>query len=95
MPVAARNTARIAIRLGPASKRQIERAAVLQNRSLTEFIKSTLTDAAKKIIAEHDRDAHVVLSDRDRDRFLSLLDSQEKPNRALKNALRFHANHVR
>jgi len=55
----------------------------LRNETLTQFVLSTLSEAAEKVVAAHERS---VLSDRDRDMFLKLLDSSPKPNKALKGA---------
>ena len=76
-------TTRLEIRLNADTKQLIEQAAVLRNQTLTQFVIATLSDAAAKVLAEHQR---TVLSNRDRDLFLKLLDTPPKPNEALRTA---------
>ena len=47
---------------------------------------ANLTKAARKIIAEENRRSQLTLSNRDRDRFLAMLDADPTPNRALQAA---------
>lgn len=78
-------SARIDFRLPPEVKELIEKAAACKGQSLSEYAVSTLVENAREIVREH----HVtVLTDRDRDRFLELLDRQSKPNAALLAAAR-------
>ena len=64
----------------------IEQAAALTGQTLSDFAVSTLVRTARSIIEEHDR---TVLSHRDRDRFLALLDDADAcPNEALAGAAR-------
>lgn len=86
--------ARIEFRLPSQWKRQIEQAALVQNRSLTDFATAALTDAARKVLADHAQHEHVQLSNRDRDRFLAMLDAGAAPNPALKAAARKHRQRV-
>jgi len=78
--------ARIEFRLPSARKAEIERAALAQNRSLTDFATEVLTEAARKTLADQSRYEHVQLSNRDRDRFLAMLDADAAPNAALRRA---------
>ena len=78
--------ARIEFRLSSARKAEIERAALLQSRSLTDFATEVLTEAARRILAAQSRHQDVQLSDRDRDRFLAMLDADVAPNAALRAA---------
>ena len=97
MPVMSRSDARIEFRLSSALKQEIERAATLQNRSLTEFATDALADTARKVLKEHAEHEHVRLSDRDRDRFLAMLDANAEaatPNRALRSAAKRHRKRV-
>lgn len=80
------NSARMEFRLPPKLKQRIERAAAAQNRSVTEFATSVLAESAEKVLSEHSRHEHVVLSDRDRERFLAMLDADPAPNAALRAA---------
>jgi uncharacterized protein (DUF1778 family) len=86
--------ARIDFRLSREQKEEIERAASAQNRSLTDFATAILTEAARRVLADQDRNAHVQLSNRDRDRFLAVLDANAAPNPALQAAARRHRQRV-
>ncbi|MBI2431855.1 MAG: DUF1778 domain-containing protein [Candidatus Hydrogenedentes bacterium] len=74
---------RLDIRLKPDIKELIQQAAELRNQTITQFAIATLSEEAGKVVAEHQR---TVLSDRDRDLFLKLLDAPPKPNKALRKA---------
>lgn len=54
--------------------------------SLSAFITQTVMKEADEVIEKHNR---VVLSDRDRDRFLAALD-EDTPNEALQDAVDTH-----
>jgi uncharacterized protein (DUF1778 family) len=64
-------TVRLSLRLDAHAKMLIERAAVITGQTLTDFAVSNLSHSAMAIIERHDR---LVLTDRDRDRFLKALD---------------------
>jgi uncharacterized protein (DUF1778 family) len=64
-------------------KEMVERAAIASGQSLPDFGIQTLVELANEVL-EHQ---HVrTLSDRDRDVFLALLDSDAGPNEALRKA---------
>ncbi len=86
--------ARIEFRLPSQWKREIEQAAMVQNRSLTDFATSVLTATARKVLADHAQHEHVQLSNRDRDRFLAMLDANAAPNKALRTAARKHSGRI-
>jgi uncharacterized protein (DUF1778 family) len=94
MSAATRSDARIEFRLPTAQKEEIERAALVQNRSLTDFATAALADTARKVLAEHAKDEQVRLSNRDRDRFLAMLDANPAPNAALQAAAKRHRQRV-
>ncbi len=94
MATVTRNDARLEFRLSSELKEQIERAALVMNRSLTDFATSAMGEAARRVLAEHEGNAHVTLSNRDRDRFLSILDSSLAPNTALTLAATKHRQHM-
>jgi uncharacterized protein (DUF1778 family) len=94
MSAVAKSEARIDFRLPTDRKREIERAAMVQNRSLTDFATEVLTEAARKVLADQTRYEHVQLSDRDRDRFLAMLDAAAAPNAALTAAAKRHRQRV-
>ena len=93
MPAATRNDARLDFRLTRKSKHLIDRAVGLTGQTITEFAISALVDKARQVLEqEHLR----VLSDRDRDVFLAMLDADIRPNAALRRAAqRYKANHGR
>ena len=76
---------RFDFRLESARKRDIEHAASLLGMSLTQFAKTALIDRAREVVQQH---APTVLSDEDRDIFLAALDSEVKPNAAVRRAVR-------
>jgi uncharacterized protein (DUF1778 family) len=86
------NTDRIDFRITPNVKDLIERAASLQGMTTSEFIKSVVVPASQQVVQQHETR---VLSDRDRDLFLLLLDNPPTPNEALKAAARRLKNQVR
>jgi uncharacterized protein (DUF1778 family) len=86
-----KNDARLDFRLNREQKSLIDRAACLAGQSVTDFATATLIEKAKGVIQEHEVR---VLSNRDRDIFLALLDSDAEPNAALKQAAkRFKRHH--
>ena len=83
MPTA-RSDARINFRLSNELKQTIEDAAAEMGQSVSDFAVSTLVQTARKIL--HDQQV-TRLSDRDRQHFLAMLDSEaSKPNDALVKA---------
>ena len=74
---------RLDIRLNPDTKELIQHAAALRNQTVSQFVVSTVSEAAGNVVAEH---ARRDLSDRDRDLFLRLLDNPPTPNAALRGA---------
>lgn len=90
----ARSNARIEFRLPAKLKKEIERAAAVENRSLTDFATAVLSEAAREVLAEQSRHEHVRLSSRDRDKFLAMLDAPPAPNAALMGAARKHRRRV-
>jgi uncharacterized protein (DUF1778 family) len=94
MPSSPHSSARIEFRVNAKLKKEIERAAAVENRSLTDFATAVLSEAAREILAEQSRHEHVRLSDRDRDRFLAILDAPPAPNAALLAAARKHRRRV-
>ena len=84
-------TQRVQIRIAPAAKRTIERAAALQNTTISGFVVDSALNAATHLIREHER---LVLEARDWEVFqVALLDPPE-PNAALRDAVRTHARLV-
>jgi uncharacterized protein (DUF1778 family) len=73
--------ARLNFRLSSDLKEVIEEAAAFLGQSVSDFAVSTLTQQARSVIEQRNV---TLLSDRDRDRFIALLDDVEaRPNAAL------------
>lgn len=79
--------ARFDFRIAASQKRTIEHAAELMGMSASQFAKTTLLIRAKEVVGQH---GMTVLSDRDRDQFIALLDADEAPNGALRRAAARH-----
>ena len=84
-------TQRVQIRIAPAAKRMIERAAALQNTTVSGFVVNSALDAATHLIQERER---LVLEARDWDVFLDALLDPPEPNAALRDAVQIHARLV-
>ncbi len=83
---AAKNDARINVRISSELKQTIEEAAAALGQTVSDFTISTVVREARQVI--HDAQ-FTRLSNRDRDSFLAALDaSNAKPNDALKAAAR-------
>jgi uncharacterized protein (DUF1778 family) len=76
---------RIDLRVSSEQKELLERAASLQGLSLSAYLLSHGLKAAK---AELETYQKLVLSDRDRELFLSLVTNPPKPNQSLKDAMK-------
>jgi uncharacterized protein (DUF1778 family) len=84
-----KNDVRLDFRLNRRVKEVIERAAAVSGQSVSEFAVSTLYRTATEVL---EKEQVTRLSNRDRDVFLALLDSDGKPNEALKRAARRYKN---
>ena len=78
---------RMYLRIDAKTKRLIRRAATLSSKSVTDFVLTSVTTIAEKVIAEHEK---IVLSDEDRDLFFDALINPRSPNAALKKIIRHH-----
>lgn len=90
MPIAENNTepiARLNFRLPHEAKSKIERAALAEGLTVTDFAIHALVDVANEVLERHHNRK---LTDRDRDIFLALLDTGDEPNDALRNAFASH-----
>lgn len=86
-------TAWLTLRLPSESKQAIEDAASLAGQTVTDFAISALTQSARSLIQEQNS---TVLSKRDRDIFMRLLDRTDaKPNKALAAAARRYTSLTR
>lgn len=78
--------ARLNLRLSADLKRTIEQAATELGQTVSDFTVSTMAQTARKVLQDR---AATALSQRDRDRFLKLIDDLDaQPNRALMAAAR-------
>lgn len=75
---------RIDLRLNQEQKKTLEKAAALMGMSVSSYVLSQSLAAANKDLATHET---LVLSDRDRDIFLSLLENPPEPSERLKSAM--------
>jgi uncharacterized protein (DUF1778 family) len=85
--VSEKKSGRLSMRVDEATKAILEQAASLEGLSVTSFVLRQATLGARSVISEHDR---LVLSDRDRDTFVALLDNPPAPTEALRRAARRH-----
>jgi uncharacterized protein (DUF1778 family) len=76
---------RIDLRVNSEQKELLEKAASLKGLSLSAYLLSHGLEAAK---AELEKHQSLVLNDRDRDLFLSLIVNPPEPNQSLKDAMR-------
>jgi uncharacterized protein (DUF1778 family) len=74
---------RLDVRLNPTAKERIEQAAVVSHQTVTDFVVSSLLRAAEEALQRHQT---IHLTNRDRDRFLTALDANQRPNSALRKA---------
>jgi uncharacterized protein (DUF1778 family) len=78
-----KSNARLDFRLNRQVKEVIEQAAAVSGQSVSDFAVSALYRTAKEVL---EREQTTRLSNHDRDAFLVMLDSDAKPNEALKRA---------
>jgi len=84
--------ARLNFRLPTDLKEVIEEAAATLGQSVSDFAVSTLVRQARTVIKQRNV---TVLGDRDRDRFIALLDDAEaRPNPALLKAAKRYKKHL-
>ncbi len=76
---------RLALRVRPADKAVIVRAAALAQTDMTTFILRTVLREAQTVIEEHER---VKLSERDSQLVMELLENPPAPNARLRKAAR-------
>lgn len=80
-------TARMEQRTKPSIKAQIRQAAELLGVDETTFVTSAALERAKATLADHER---TLLSARDREMVLSVLESPARPTKALRETLALH-----
>jgi len=82
---------RLNFRLPVELKEKIERAAIVSGVTVTDFAINALANSAENVLEKHQ---NRVLSDRDRDIFLAMLDSDREPNEELKKLAEEYKNRV-
>jgi uncharacterized protein (DUF1778 family) len=85
MPRAAVDNDRVALRVRPADKAMIVRAAALAQTNMTTFILRTVLREAESVIKEHER---IEFSVRDSKLVMDLLENPPPPNAKLRKAAR-------
>jgi len=88
----AKRTERLDARVTKEEKRVIETAASLRGISVTDLMRTTITDAANKIIRENEI---LTLSERERQAFVQALMNPRRPNDAAIAAVRRYRREVR
>jgi uncharacterized protein (DUF1778 family) len=84
--------ARLNFRLPSELKEVIEEAAAQLGQSVSDFAIGTLVEHARSVIQQKNA---TDLTNRDRDRFIDLLDDRDaKPNAALVKAVRRYKKHL-
>ncbi len=87
MPNTEQTISRLNFRLSFELKEKIERAATVSGVTVTDFAINALVNSAEEVLDKHQTRT---LSDRDRDLFSEMLDSSQKPNKALREAVKAH-----
>ena len=82
--VAIDDNKRMSLRVAPADKARLMRAAVLRRTDLTDFVTQTALREADAVIAAAEV---VTLSERDSQRVLDLLENPPQPNAKLRAAI--------
>ncbi len=83
--------ARLNFRLPPEIKERIENAALVSGVTVTDFAITALANTAEEVLEKHQTR---VLSNRDRDIFLAMLEDDSEPNEALKKAVEEYKRRV-
>ena len=80
-------TARLDMRLDEEVKAKAEKAsALLGLKSLTEYVVRLMDDNATEVISQHES---IVVEDDVFDRFMQACEENRKPNKALRDAVKF------
>ena len=88
----AKRTERLDARVTREEKRLIETAATLRGISVTDLMRTSITDAATKIIRENET---LTLSERERQSFVRAVMNPPRPNEAAIAAVRRYRREVR
>lgn len=82
---------RLEARISKEHKEIFQRAADIQGRTLTDFVISSVLDAAKKAIQEHEM---MILSTQDREVFVNALLNPPEPSAKLRAAARRYQEQI-
>ena len=83
--------ARFNFRLPADIKERIEKAAIVSGLTVTDFAINALANTADEVLEKHH---NRILSDRDRDIFLDMLENPPEPNEALLAAVQEYRKRV-
>lgn len=86
-----RHDARLDFRLSSEAKQKIEQAALASGQSLSDFAASTLVREAEQVL---ERSAATVLSERDWELFVALLQNPPEPGQPLKQLVEAYKTHA-
>ncbi len=92
IPRARARAERLEARVTAEQKSLIERAAALQGRTLTDFVLTSLQDAARRAIEEHQQ---LLLSVRDSEAFVDALLNPKPVNDRLRDTVRRYRERTR
>ena len=87
----ANQAARLNFRLPPEIKERVETAALVSGLTVTDFAITALANTAEEVLEKHQTR---VLSNRDRDIFLAMLENPPAPNEALKKAVKEYKKRI-
>ena len=87
MAVRQTKTERVQMRVDPEAKRMLERAAALENTTVSAFVVHNALKAADRLIQDR---ARIALSERDWNLFFDALVDPPEPNAALRQAFAAH-----
>lgn len=83
--------ARLNFRLPPEIKERIENAALVSGVTVTDFAITALVNTAEEVLEKH----HTrMLTKRDRDIFLEMLENPPQPSEALKKAVKDYKKRI-
>jgi uncharacterized protein (DUF1778 family) len=87
MPTAGKKEERLEARVSPETKALVQEAAMLQGRSLSDFVVQSAVEAANRAILEREL---INLSRRDREAFVNALLNPPEPSKRLLRAAKRH-----
>lgn len=86
------DAARLNFRLPKYIKVRVENAALVSGITVTDFAISALANSADEVLQQHQNRK---LSNRDRDKFLAMLENPPEPNEALRKAARNYKKQIK